>query len=138
MPGEFVVPPIDDAGTESTQIQADIEERFADRIPGWEAQDGTPERALIEGVAIEVATNRTMLGEMLVDATRWMASSVHGLAQGDPVAATGTSTWAFNDTAGHLIEAGTQITLAGLSGERVGFEVVADVSVAAGLSTTPA
>lgn len=135
---EFIVPPIDAAGDEASAIQASIEQDFATRIPGWEAQDGTPERALIEGAALEIAQNRTLVGEMLQEASRWLADSVFQFPRHDAVAASATSTWVLTDTAGHVIPAGTQITVAGLEGERVGFEVATDVTVLAGASTTAA
>lgn len=135
---EFIVPPIDDAGTEQTAIQSQMEERFATLIPGWEAQDGTPERALLEGVSVEIAENRRIVGEMLQAASRWLASSVFQFNRQEAVSATAESTWTLTDSDGHVIPAGTQITVAGLDGSRVGFEVVNDVTVAAASSSTAA
>lgn len=139
MPGEFIVPrPPEGSSSTPSEVQAAIEGTFADAIPGWEAQDGSPERALIEGVSIPIAENWQKAAESLQVSARWLASSVFQLDQHDAIPAGAPSTWTLLDDDGHTIEAGTQITVAGLDGSRVGFEVVADVTVAPGSTSTAA
>lgn len=109
---------------------------MADRIPGWEAQDGTPETVMIEGSAIEDAETRRAAKETFDTIARWFGTSVYQVPPRDPIAATVTSTWTLTHTNGGTIFGGTQITLEGVGGERRGFEVVEDVVIPFGNAAT--
>jgi hypothetical protein len=67
-----------------------------------------------------------------------LGTTILGIPYQPALPAAGASTWTLVDTDGWTIPAGTEITLRGLDDSRVGFEVVADVTIASGDSATAA
>lgn len=142
MAGEYVNPAVNDtADGDSTALEDRMVGRLQTRIPGWEAQDGTPERYLLESLSIELAeavANANGRGQTFERITRWLGVNLFELPALDPVAATAPATVVAVNDDGYTVEAGMEITVQGLAGERVGFTVVDDIVIPPASTSTSA
>jgi hypothetical protein len=134
---DYITPLVDPADDDPQAIAADAYALMQDRFSGWEGSDADPTVVLIEATAIEHAETRRAARETFDIIARFFGQTVFSFPPIDAIPANGASTWTFTDTDGHLIEAGTQITLQALDGStRVGFEVIEDVTVPNGNAVT--
>jgi hypothetical protein len=141
MAGEYLNPAVDDTDGDPSAIEDAMVTHLQTRIAGWEAQDGTPERYILEAVSIEQAETRDAAngrGQTYEKIARWFGETAFELAPLDPAAATAAATVTAVNNAGYTVEAGMEITVAGLAGERVGFTVVSNVVIPPGSSATSA
>jgi hypothetical protein len=106
--------------------------------PGIEFPDAGLLTALTAAGAEMIAFGRDALSEHDDFIFERLGTTVLGVPYQSALTAAAASTWTLADTAGWTIPAGTEITLRGLDDTRVGFEVVADVTIPAGTSATAA
>lgn len=136
---EYFRPEVDAADTDATSIQSAMEARFVELFPGYVFNPADGLRYVFEAVALEAADTRLVAtgeGQTFDQLARKFGERVYGVIPKDPNAATASSTWTVNHTNGFLIEAGTEVRIDGVDGEPVGFEVVENVTILPGGSTT--
>ncbi len=115
-----------------TQAFDDIQAVF----PDWQPADANLEVILLATVLRRVAEARELLPQVTQDIFRRFVTDILGIPQRDATYAEVASTWTAADTAGHTIDAGTQVAVAGTAGEQVGFRVLDTVTIAAGAAVT--
>lgn len=139
---DYIRPIIDEADDDPAAIQQAMEDRLATLLPGWQARAASPMRYLLEAASHEIAeTRRAATGEgQTFDAiAKFIGEETFAIEPEAAVPATGAATFTVKDGNGpYPIEAGLQLTLIAADGSEVGFEVVDDVTVAAGQLSTPA
>lgn len=123
--------------TDPTTIAEDAYEYIQSYFPEWEPSEGNLETILIQTQAQEQSIERALAAETADEIFRYFGDLV-GITPDDPTSATGTSTWTMIDDSGYTIPAGTQVSIVGLDGESVGFQVVEDVEVPGGSTETAA
>lgn len=133
---DYITPQIDPADDDPAAIAGDAYALMQDRIPGLTFPDAAPETVLIEGASIEHAETRRAARETFDTIARFFGETTFAFPPIDAISATVSSTWVVTHTLGYLIPAGTQITLESADGSRVGFEVVSDVTITPGQSST--
>ncbi len=127
----------DDFSTDPAEITQDSFEFLQSRIPGWQPREGALETVMIEDNAQEAAVAR-QLAQRKGEADFRRLGALIGVPSIEATTAYATSTWTLTDDDGHIIPAGTQITLTALDGQPIGFAVVEDVEVPNGETTTEA
>lgn len=136
---EYLRPEIDEADTDQASIQAEMEARFIELVPDYEFNNLDGLRYVFEVDAGEHAETRLAAvgeGQTFDRLARLFGRGVYQVEPRDPSSATAASTWVISHTDGYLIEAGTEVTIPGLDGQPVGFQVVTDVEVPATQSST--
>lgn len=134
----YVTPQIDPADDDPDAIAEEQYAMMQDRFQGWEAQDASPETVLIQASAQEHAETRRAAKETFDTVAVWMGRSIDRVEPLAPRKATGFTTWTFNDPGPQTIPAGTQLTLRGADGSRLGFETVEEFTTSAGATATAA
>jgi len=144
---DYIAPVIDDADDDPQAILAQMVALLQERVAALTGQtlilpDGSPWLLTLEAAAIEHAETRraaTGAGQTYDRIARWLGRTAFLIAPRDPVAATGVVTFTAIDTSGpYTVPAGTQLTLRGLAGDRVGFETADDAVIPAGQTVSPA
>jgi hypothetical protein len=101
-----------------------------DAFPAWSAAAGNLETILLEIVAEMSAEQAEVASSVPSAIFRQFGSALVGLPPIDGVSAIGSTTWTLTDALGHVIPAGTFISIQGIA-----FQTSADVTVAVGEST---
>jgi hypothetical protein len=105
-------------------------------ISGWEPAEGNLDVWMLEAfgsLSAEVAEIASLVPAAIF---RYYGNTLMGLPPADATAASITSTWVAKDNAGYVVEAGTLVGITNLTGDTVPFEVMADVTIPSGQTTT--
>jgi hypothetical protein len=121
-----------DIETDEAAIAADVFDDMAERVPGWEANDGNPDTWLIEAFAAITAELRALAADVPAAVLVTHGVEVLGLPIRPPAPAHGYSRWTAEDALGYEIRPGTQVTVARTGDELVGFEVLNGAIIAPG------
>jgi hypothetical protein len=105
-------------------------------IPGLEVAPGTLLWVLVRAVAARHAEELELLVERAEGEYDAFGQKLIRLPREAATQASTTSTWTATDTAGHTIDAGTQITLDDGAGNRVAFAVQNTVTIPGGSNST--
>lgn len=109
---------------------------MATQFPGWEPAEGQLDTAMIEAIGSEAADIATLTTEVPKTIFRYFGAKLMGIIPDDAVAATATTTWFATDTLGHLIPAGTQVSIADSDGNPIPFVTISDVQIPVGANQT--
>jgi Baseplate J-like protein len=121
-----------DIETDEQQIAAQVFNRLAAKVPGWEAHDGNPDTWLIEAFAVVAAELRALIRDVPDAIFITHGTEVLGMPIRAPAPALGVSRWTARDDRGYQIRTGAQITIARTGDDLVGFEVLAGAEIAPG------
>jgi hypothetical protein len=130
------IPP--DVEVDQSEIAEQVFDNLAERVPGWEANDGNLETWLIEAWAEVASEIRALARDVPASIFLTYSQDVLGITPGLEVPATGTATFTALDTAGYTLEAGIQFTLARSGDDLVAFEVTQQVSIDPGAQSVDA
>jgi uncharacterized phage protein gp47/JayE len=107
------------------------------KIPGWSPSEGQLDVWVIEATAGEAANIGTLVSQVPNAIFRYFGSTILGIRPVEAASAITTSTWFLNDSNGHTIPAGTQVTIDNEAGVPIPFQVLSEVMVFGGeLQTT--
>lgn len=98
-------------------------------IPGWVDPVGSVERKHITSYALAAAIIRDTAADVPDAVFRRLGADLHGIAPRVAAYAYSTITVTAPDDTGYPIPAGTQMEIAGLSGERVAFVTTVDAAI---------
>jgi len=124
--------------TDPDKLAADALAYLALQQPGWVAREGHLEVWMIRAFARMCAETATVAAQVPLAIFQYFGNRLLGLPAEQGAAAGMNSTWTLNDTAGHLIPAGTTVAYSISARQTMLFQTVADYTVPAGQSVTPA
>lgn len=133
---DYIYDPVE---TDLDTLEREAVEYIQGRWPDWTPNENNLEAWLISACVRIVAEARDLASEVPPAIFRYWGTTVVGLPPLDPTSALVSSTWtivAGENPAGRTIEAGTWVLIPGSDGEPITFEVVSDITVAAGVYTT--
>jgi hypothetical protein len=124
---------VDSSATRDDMI-ADLQAR----IPGWLPSPGGSglDTSLLEVQALQNAALHEIASGVLDTIFRYLGASLFGVLPLDATFATADTTWTMIDTLGYTIPAGTEVKVEVTGSESIGFEVVEEVIVPPGSTTT--
>jgi hypothetical protein len=111
-------------------------ERLQETYPNFEPNPADPQYELFLALAYICAETLILSYNVPEEIVKFVGAVVYQTQPEAAVAATAQATWAAVDAAGHTLEAGTQVELVTEAGDRVGFEVLQNVSIPTGSATT--
>jgi hypothetical protein len=109
---------------------------MATQFPGWAPSEGQLDTAIIEAVGSEAADIASLTTEVPKSIFRYFGAKLMGVIPQDAVAATATTTWFATDTLGHIIPAGSQVSISDSDGNVIPFTTLSDIQIAAGSNQT--
>lgn len=128
-----------DIETDAAAIKDLMVQRLQDGIPGLAVQDGHPLNFMLEGIAEVGSELFLQLAATLDEGFASIGKNLLRVPQTEATYATSTATVTRLDSTGAVtLPAGTQITLAGADGSRVGFTTTNEVTLDAGELSTAA
>jgi hypothetical protein len=127
----------EEMSTDPREIVQDSFDYAQAHIPGWQPSEGNLEVVIMEDNAQEAAVARR-LAQRKGEADFRALGKLIGVPSIEATPAYGDSTWTLADDEGHIIRAGTQVTLTALDGQPIGFRVVEDLEVPNGETATAA
>lgn len=108
------------------------------RWPEWEPADANLETWIIESLARLASEVAELTADVSLAILREFGETVAGVPPVDAVEATATTTWTMVDNMGYTIPAGTLVGIVGADDELIAFEVVSEVTVPNGSTSTAA
>ena len=109
--------------------------RLEAAFDGWTYDRHSLEAAALATNVLSVWTLKQLAANVPAEVLKVIGEKIWGVPPVAAAAASVASTWTFPDTAGHIIEAGTEVEL--VDGDRSArFTVAADVTITAGSSAT--
>ena len=109
---------------------------MATQFPGWTPSEGQLDTAIIEAVGSEAADIASLTTEVPKSIFRYFGAKLMGIIPIDAVAAIATTTWFATDTLGHIIPAGSQVSITDSDGNVMPFVTLSDIQIVAGTSQT--
>ena len=122
--------------TSSDDLAADAIDYLMAAIPGFVPQEGHLEIWLIEAFARMQAETRDVASRVAPSIFRYFGKSLLGIPAVDAARASAKSTWTAIDNTGYVVEAGTLVAFNPTGLAPVYFEVLDDVPIAAGSTST--
>lgn len=118
---------------DETSVAEAILAGIADRIPGWEPAEGSPETAMGESQAVVTATIATLIKDEARDTYSGFGARILNLPRGSAGVASAMTAWTLSaNPDGFTIPAGSELVMESpLTGELVAFATVGDRFVAA-------
>lgn len=121
---------------DARQLMANAFNYLKTKIPGWQPSEGQVDVWLIEAVAGEASDIGTLVSQVPLSIFRYFGQNLMGIPQIGASYAQVASTWFLTDNLGHLIPAGTQVSIDDASGTPQAFTVLVDVIVPGGATQT--
>jgi uncharacterized phage protein gp47/JayE len=127
----YIVPPIE---TNPDDLAQDAFDYLEANLPGWRASPGNLDALIVEAFAQAAAEQGDVASAVMTGVFRYFGPLV-GVTPIDAVPAMATATFTAVDAAGYTVDAGSVVGLRDADGNLQGFELVADVVIAAGATT---
>lgn len=99
---------------------------LAQRLPEWEAHEGSVETSLAEAVGVVAATIAELLADEARSVYEGFAWNILGLQRQPAAPSAASATFTMSDTSGRTIPAGTLVTVKAADGSPVTFGTVGD------------
>lgn len=132
--GLYTDPPLE---TDPETLAQDAFAYLAGQFPAWQPSEAQLEVWLLRAFARMAAEARDIASDVPRAIFRFFGQLV-GVPSIEDTPASADTTWVLADNAGHVIEEGTVVGIPHPDGDLVDFEVLADVTVPAGQTTTAA
>jgi hypothetical protein len=130
---EYVAPEIEQ---DPAAIQQQMIDDLQAQVPGLEVKPATVVYYLLAVFAFLWAQLAELSSQVFSTIFRYYGQKIIRLAPSDAVSASTTVTFTAKDTNGpYLIQAGTEVNLAGADGSPVAFRTIGDVTIPNGSST---
>jgi hypothetical protein len=124
--------------TTAEALAQDAIEAIQAQWPDWFPADGNLETVMINAFARMAADLSTLAADVPIEIFKQFGATVVGVPPLAAIEATGESTWTMTDNAGYTITEGTQVGIPLAGDQLIGFEVLEDVVVPPGSTTTAA
>ena len=124
--------------TNPESILQDIVSTIQTAFPGWQPNEGQLDYILMRATAIQAAENRDVASRVPRSIYRTLGAELFNFPPVEATHAIVASTWVVKDNLGYTIPAGTQVGIRNSAGELFPFQVMTDVVVIPGTTTTAA